>query len=157
MPIWHHNYGISDLMRKIALNVLISLIVFVCTALKAVYYVMNRTTYFFIKYSVTIHSINNYSGTSGQFSLKTEMLALQHQGNRSWGVIESSYVSSCLLVLISATKRNFEDFNPYSRKLSQAIYFNLLQVFIYTATKILRILCMKNMIPMFETMFLVFI
>jgi hypothetical protein len=59
--------------------------------------------------------------------LHEEILSIQHHGNRSWGIMESTSISSGFVQFLDGCKIPYMDFTPLGR-VSVFLYFSLLQL-----------------------------
>ena len=62
-----------------------------------------------------------------QMRLQEETLALQHQGNKSWGTLDPSAVAAGYGALVAAGKAPYQAFRPLAKS-SQFLFFSILQV-----------------------------
>lgn len=67
---------------------------------------------------------SSHSGTHNQ--LHQEILALQHQGTKSWGDLAPLEISSAYASLMSAGKAPYQTFRPLAR--TQFLFFSRLQL-----------------------------
>jgi hypothetical protein len=68
-------------------------------------------------------------GASSTLSaLRSELIALQQAGTKSWGMVDSPAVHHALSTLLLSGKRAYADFQPRRKGVSRNIYFSLLQL-----------------------------
>ncbi len=67
-------------------------------------------------------------GNSTLSALRSELIALQQAGTKSWGLVDSPTVHQALSALLVSGKRAYADFQPRRKGVSRNIYFSLLQL-----------------------------